>query len=250
MNARRWTAVIKRPSRVAALTVAVASVVLLTAAGCTSGTRSGHATPRSTRTTVAVDGFTTPDLGSKPPPGPPVSAAEAEIARQSQADKEWATLLAQHPSAIRPTVQLVAYASGKALSSALVECVRNAGYTATLAKGGKGWTSSGATSTTVPIPEDLATAYAVALYVCSVQHSSRPAPPRTPAELRFLYTYLTKDLGACWTHFGFTLDAATPSQDDFVASNGDWFPARSGRGLISEAQVERACPVGSPLNVE
>lgn len=225
----------------------VASIVLLTVAGCTSGTSSGHAAPRSTKTAVPVEGFTEPDLGAKPPPGPPLSDAEAETARQARADKDWATLVAQHHSAIRPAVKLVAYASGNALSSVLVQCVKRAGYNAALARGGKGWTSSGPTSTTVSIPEDQATAYAVALYVCSVQHSDRPAPPRTTAELRYLYSYLTQDLEACWTHFGFTLDTATPSQDEFVAIKGEWFPARSGPGLISEDQVERACPVRNPL---
>lgn len=247
MNTRRSTAVGKRPSREALLAVAFASTVLLTVGACTSGASNGRPAPRTTKTAVAVYGFTKRDLGAKPPPGPPLSDADAEAARQAQADQEWATLVAQNPSAIRPAVQLVAYASGKALSFALVECVKNAGYTATLAKGGTGWTSSGPTSTTAPIPEDQATSYAVAVYVCSVQHSNRAAPPRTPAELHYLYTYLTKDLEACWTHFGFTLDTTSPSQDEFVASKGDWFPARSGRGLISEAQVERACPVRNPL---
>ena len=249
MIRRRSTAVAKRSSRGAVLVVSLASIVLLTVAGCTSEKSSGHPTSRSTRTAVAVEGFIKPDSGAKPLPGSPLSDAEAETARQAKADQEWATLAAQHPTDIRPAIQLVAYASGRALFSALVECVRNAGYTATLARGGKGWTSSGATSTTVLIPEEQATAYAVALYVCSVQHSDRPAPPRTSAELRYLYTYLTKDLEACWTHFGFALDTVTPSQDEFVAIKGDWFPARSGRGLITEAQVEWTCPVRNLLRL-
>lgn len=250
MNARQPTATRRSLAHTFTLAKAVAVIVLITVTGCTSGASSDHPASKSTKTSVAVNGFTKPDLGPKPRPAPPLSDAEADTIHQEQADQQWATLVEQHPSAIRPAVQLVAYASGKALSTAMVKCVTTAGYTANLAEGGNGWDSSGPSSESASIPEEQTAAYAVAIYVCSVQHSARPAPPRTSAELRYLYNYLTKDLAACWTHFGYTLDTAPPTRDEFVAISRRWFPMRSGPGLISEAKLQQACPTRSPLQVE
>ncbi|QNE47799.1 hypothetical protein F1C58_13440 [Glaciihabitans sp. INWT7] len=230
------------------LSVVAASVmVTLALSGCASVGAGAHLPKAASSSTPATDRFTAPDLGAKPAPAAPLTDAEAETAHLAEADREWADLVAVHPSAVRPAVALIAYDTGTPLFAASVQCMTQAGYHAALAPEGNGWESSGPTVESGDVPEDDATAYAVASYVCAVQHSSRPEPPYTPDELRYVYRYLDQYLVPCWTHYGFTVRTGAPGLDAYLASHGAWYPQRSGSGSISETEINTACPVRTPL---
>ncbi|MBC7762591.1 MAG: hypothetical protein H7201_12525 [Candidatus Saccharibacteria bacterium] len=230
------------------LSVVVAGVIVsLALSGCAAVVGPAHLSKAVPSSTPAIDRFAVPDLGAKPAPAAPLTDAEAEPARLAEADRQWADLVALHPSAVRPTVDLIAYGTGTPLFAASVQCMKQAGYHAALSQEGNGWESSGPTVESGDIPEDQATAYAVASYVCSVQHSGRPEPPYTQDELRYVYRYLDEYLVPCWTHYGFTVRTSPPGLDAFLASHGAWFPQRSGSGSIGETEIDTACPARSPL---
>jgi hypothetical protein len=156
-------------------------------------------------------------------------------------DREWAAVVALHPGAVRPDVQVVRMIEPDDWSTVMVSCLLDAGYPDVHAVPGGGVTPG-------EMPVSQLESYAVARWACAAAYPLDPryTTPFTDDQLRALYAYLSGELTDCLTEQGYTV-SAPPSETTFVESyeESPWSPYEAVPPGISQEQwdlLNTSCP--------
>ncbi|HEV7566197.1 MAG TPA: hypothetical protein VGO31_09595 [Microbacteriaceae bacterium] len=219
--------------------LAVVALALLTGCAAQSDARALSGTPTPASTTLAVT-VPMPDLGPSPQPAPQ-TPEQTEQLRLASANSDWQSVLTQYPNAVRPDAPFQGYMSAADEMAVMSACYGEHGVPIAYgypvgAKPGDKPTSVGADANDE--------AGAIGIYVCSVEHPSRPNSPMTSEQLGWAYDYFTKFLVPCYEANGIHVPPA-PSRSDFVSKwpNQNWFPSHGmSANPDKDAAIDKACP--------
>lgn len=170
---------------------------------------------------------------------PTLPGSDAQMVRETL-DQQWMEVKSQHPSALRPDVEIERLVSPYEWAEVMAQCLADEGYTTVNANsdGSIEWGDIG-----------QAQAFDVARYACSAKFPQDPKymRPLNDAQLDKLYNYYVGDLTQCLTDLGYKT-SAPPSQQVFreTYDSAPWLPFSEAASQVAgspelRAELDREC---------